>query len=155
MGSSSQRMKADNKRAGKKGSLPKDQQFVQLINAFRQEPAWLALNYGPRCLYIEIKALHTGFNNGRIMCSVWHAVTMLGCSHSSAGRFLKELRDKGFIVEMKHGILGVDGYGAGTLWRLTELGCPGVNDSRPTKDYRNWRPAEKQNPVPKIGTECP
>ncbi len=43
MGSSPQRMKADNKRSGKKGSPPKDQQFVQLINAFRAEPAWLAL----------------------------------------------------------------------------------------------------------------
>ena len=46
MGSSPQRMKADNKRAGKKGSLPKDQQFVQLINSFRQESAWLALSLG-------------------------------------------------------------------------------------------------------------
>ena len=147
MGSSPQRMKADNKRAGKKGSLPKDQQFVQLINSFRQEPAWLALSYGTRCLYIEIKGLHTGFNNGRIMCSVRHAVTMLRCSNSSAERFLKELQTKGFIVEMKRGVLGIDGHGAGTLWRLTELGCTGVNDNRPTKDYRNWKPA-KTKPRP-------
>ncbi len=173
MGSSSQRMKADNKRAGKKGSLPKDQQFVQMINSFRQEPAWRALNYGARCLYIEIKSLHTGLNNGRIMCSVRHAVALLQCSHSSAERFLKELQDKGFIVEMKRGVLGVDGHGAGTLWRLTELGCPSVDDNRPTKNYRNWKPAKNKTPslksgrsvpkigtgfaegVPKIGTGCP
>ena len=50
----------DNLRARncKKATLPKDQQFVQLINSFRQEPAWLALSFGARCLYIELKALY-------------------------------------------------------------------------------------------------
>ena len=85
MGSSAQRMKADNKQArkGKKGSLPKDQQFVQLFNAFRQEPAWLALTYGARCAYVEVKAEHNGQNNGRIMCSVRFLQDRLGCSLSS------------------------------------------------------------------------
>ena len=139
MGSSAQRMKADNKRAGKKGSLPKGQQFVQLFNAFRQEPAWLALTYGARCAYVEIKAQYNGQNNGRIMCSVRFLQDRLGCSLSSAERFLKELQTHGFIVKTAPGFLGVDGQGSGATWRITELGCMG---DRQTKDYRNYQPGK-------------
>lgn len=104
MGSSAQRMKADNKRAGKKGSLPKGQQFVQMFNAFRAEPAWLALSFGARCLYVEIKALYNGHNNnGRIMCSARFAANTLGCSKNSVTGYFRDLQAKGFIVETKGG----------------------------------------------------
>lgn len=144
MGSSAQRMRADNKQAPKKkkGTLPKDQQFVQLINSFRQEPAWLALSFGARCLYIELKALCNGYNNGRIACSVRLAASLVSCADSSAARYLRELQDQGFIVEMQRGYLGSEGRGQASFWRLTELGCYG---DRPTKDYRNWSP-EKTKP---------
>ncbi len=137
MGSSQQRMKADNKRAGKKGSLPKDQQFVQLINAFRAEPAWLASSFGARCLYIEIKAAYTGMNNGRLMASARFAAKTLRCNKDTASGYFRELQDKGFIIKTRGGHLGVEGRGHGRLWRLTELGFMG---EQPTKDYKNWRP---------------
>ena len=143
MGSSAQRMKADNKRAGKKGSLPKDQQFVQLINAFRQEPAWLALSFGARCLYVEIKAIYNGQNNGRIMCSVRHAARIVGSTPKSAEKFLREIQGHGFIVETTPGALGVEGKGKGKLWRLTELGFMG---DQPTKNYRDWKPQKNKTP---------
>ena len=143
MGSSQQRMKADNKRAGKKGSLPKDQQFVQLINAFRQEPAWLALSFGARCLYVEIKAIYNGSNNGRIMCSVRHGAEQISSTRKSAEKFLRELQDHGFIVETAPGALGVEGKGTGRLWRLTELGFMG---EQPTKNYRDWTPPKNRTP---------
>ena len=146
MGSSPQRMKADNKRAGKKGSLPRDQQFVQLINSFRQEPAYRALSYGARCLYTELRAAYNKFNNGKIMCSGGHAANLIGCAKSSAVKYLGELKRHGFIVEMKRGSIGIDGYGQGTFWRLTELGCAGVNNGRPTKDYQNWKPEKNKSP---------
>ncbi len=162
MGSSPQRMKADNKRAGKKGSLPKDQQFVQLINSFRQEPAYRALSYGARCLYTELRAAYNKFNNGKIMCSGGHAANLIGCAKSSAVKYLGELNLHGFIVETRRGSIGTDGHGQGTLWRLTELGCPGVNNGMPTKDYRNWRPGKNKTPyrnsvqgIPKIGAPTP
>ncbi len=156
MGTSAQRMKADSKRAGKKGSLPKDQQFVQLINAFRQEPAWLALSFGARCLYVEMKALYNGTNNGRLMCSARFAAEALGCSKNSLTGYFRDLQDKGFIVETKGGSLGTEGRGHGRLWRLTELGFMG---DMPTKNYREWKPAKNKRlyqvlgqGVPKVGT---
>ncbi len=148
MGSSPQRMKADNKRSGKKGSLPKDQQFVQLINAFRAEPAWLALSFGARCLYVEIKAIYNGQNNGRIMCSIRHGAEMIGSTRKSAEKFLRELQDHGFIVETAPGFLGVNGKGKGKLWRLTEIGFMG---DRPTKDYKEWTPQKNRTPSYLVG----
>jgi hypothetical protein len=138
-------MKADNKRARKKGSLPNDQQFVQMINSFRQEPAWLALSFGARCLYVEIKAIYNGQNNGRIMCSIRHGAEMISSTRRSAERFLRELQDHGFIVETAPGFLGVNGKGKGRLWRLTELGFMG---ERPTKNYRDWQPQKNRTPSP-------
>ena len=152
MGSSAQRMKADNKRAGKKGSLPKDQQFVQLINAFRAEPAWLALSFGARCLYVELKALYNGNNNGRIMCSARFAALALGCSKNNLTGYFRDLQDKGFIVETKGGSLGSEGRGHGRLWRLTELGFMG---DRPTKNYRDWKPAKNKSLSQVLGRSVP
>jgi len=146
MGSSQQRMRADKKRARaqrNKGALPKDMQFVQLINAFRQEPAWLALSFGARLLYVEIKALYNGYNNGRIMCSARHAADAIGCNKSTVAGYFRDLQEKGFIVMSKGGFLGLGGRGQGRLWRLTEIGFMG---ERPTKDYRNWKP-EKTKPL--------
>ena len=140
MGSSAQRIREDNKRAHKKGSLPKDQQFVQLINAFRQAPAWLALSFGARCLYVEMKALCNGYNNGRIACSVRHAASLIGCADSTAAKYFRELQDMGFIVEMQRGYLSAEGHGQASLWRLTELGFVGINNGRPTKNYLQWQP---------------
>ena len=170
MGSSAQRMKADNKRAGKRGSLPKDQQFVQLINNFRAEPAWLALSFGARCLYVEMKALYNGNNNGRLMCSARFAAEALGCSKNNLTGYFRDLQDKGFIIETKGGSLGSEGRGHGRLWLLTELGFMG---DMPTKNYREWKPAKNKSlyqvlgqgvpssrtvsteGVPKVGTGCP
>ncbi len=120
MGSSAQRMKADNKRAGrgKKGSPPNNQKFVQLFNHLRTEPAWLALSFGARCLYIEMKALYNSYNNGRIMVSTRFAAQALSCNKDSVTGYFRELQDKGFIVETRGGCLGLNGRGHGRLWRL-------------------------------------
>ena len=142
MGSSAERMKTDSRRVGKKGSLPKDELFVRMINSFRQEPAWLALSFGARCLYVELKSQYNGYNNnGRLMCSARFAAKALGCSKNSVTVYFKELEEMGFIVKTKGGSLGSDGHGQGRLWRLTELGFMG---DRPTKDYRNWKPEKNK-----------
>jgi hypothetical protein len=153
MGSSAQRGRADNKRAGKKGTLPKDQLFVLLINAFRQEPAWRDLSFGARSLYVELKALYNGYNNnGRLMCSARYAAQTLGCSKNSVTGYFKELQANGFIVETQGGYLGVDGRGQGRLWRLTELGFMG---DMPTKEYKNWVPPKNKLPYQDLGQRVP
>ena len=130
-----------------KPSLPKPAQFVQLINAFRAEPAWRALSCPARLVYVEIKSLYNGQNNGRLMASVRWLVLETGISKSAVERALRDLQEHGFIVAMRGGYLGSEGKAQGTLWRLTELGHAG---DQPTKDYRNWRPKNK-SPSPQRG----
>lgn len=151
MGSSAQRMRDDNKRArknSKKGTLPKDQQFVQIINAFRKEPAWMALSFGARCLYIELKAEYNGSNNGRIMCSARYAAKALGCNKDSVTGYFRELQEYGFIVMTGGGVLGSDGRGTARCWRLTELGFMG---DQPTREYKSWHPKKNKIPSQKLG----
>ena len=130
----------------KRSKLPWESCHVELINGFRQEAAWKALNASARVVYVELKSLYNGFNNGRVMASERHLAEMSAFSKNTVSRALEALQDAGFIVEMQRGIIGVDGKGTGTLWRLTELGCLG---ERPTKDYRKQQP-KNRIPGPKL-----
>lgn len=166
----SQFARHDNKMKREQGGVPLESRFVQVINSFRREPAWMALSMTARVAYIEIKSRFNGYdNNGRILVSVRWLAEELGCGKNTAHKAIRDLEEKGFIVRMGGGGIGLDGVGSGTLWRLTELGYMG---DRPTQDYRNWRPKNKSpSPkrgqsvpktgilsevgVPKSGTECP
>ena len=156
-------------RSRNRPGLPKPAQFVQLINAFRAEPAWRALSCPARLVYVEIKSLYNGQNNGRLMASVRWLAQEVGISKGAVERGLRDLQEHGFIVPMRGGYLGCDGKAQGTLWRLTEMGHAG---DRPTQDYRNWRPKNKSPShekgqrvprkgtlsgagVPREGTRCP
>ena len=130
----------------KKTRLPWESCHVELINGFRQEAAWKALNASARLVYIELKSLYNSFNNGKVMASERHLAAMTGFSKNTVSRALETLQGGGFIVEMRRGTIGVDGKGAGSLWRLTELGCLG---ERPTKDYRTSQP-KNRIPGPKL-----
>lgn len=127
------------------------QPFVSVLKSTLQEPAWKVLPYGARCLYITLKSFYVGSNNGRLYLSVRKAADELGASSNSAERWFRNLVDHGFIVRTAGGFLGAEGKGTATYWRLTELGC---NGEQPTRDYKEW-PNLKQNPVPKIATDCP
>ena len=127
-------------RRSKRPPLPKGEQFVQLINDFRSEPAWRALSCTARVVYVEIKSLYNKQNNGRLMASVRWLADETGISKGAVEKALRDLQEHGFIVQMQGGYLGPEGKGQGTLWRLTEVG---YLDERPTKDYRNWQPKSK------------
>lgn len=150
MGSHAERVKAAEREAksrrGKKtGTLPWESRHVQLVNGFRQERAWKALRASSRIVYIEIKAQYNGYNNGRIMASERFLAARTGLAKNTVSRALEELQEKGFLVETKQGALGAEGKGHGSCWRLTEIGQPGLNGGRPTRDFKDWRP-EKRNP---------
>ena len=109
----------------KKTRLPWESCRVEINNGFRQERAWKALNASARVVYVELKSLFNGFNNGKVMASERHLAGLTGFSKNTVSRSLEALHDAGFIVEMKRGVIGVEGKGTGSLWRLTELGCLG------------------------------
>ena len=114
---------ADHNKKGrsKKTSLPWESRHVELINGFRQEAGWKSLNASARVVYLEMKSLYNGFNNGRIMASERHLAKLTGFTKNTVSRSLETLKDAGFVVEMKRGVMGSDGKGTGSLWRLTEL----------------------------------
>ena len=135
------------------------QPFVQVLKPTLQEPAWKALPYGTRCLYITLKSYYNGDNNGRIYLSVRKAAQELGASPSSTEKWFHRLIQHGFIVPTRGGFLGSNGKGTATSWRLTEIGFMG---EQPTKDYKDWPnvknriPSQKMvHPVPKNGTPRP
>ena len=61
-----------------------DDHFVQIYKTMLDEPAWKALPFGARCLYLELKALYNGTNNGELFLSVRMAASRLGCANKSA-----------------------------------------------------------------------
>lgn len=133
---------ADHNRKGrsKNTRLPWESCHVELINGFRQEAAWRALKASTRVCYVELKSLFNGFNNGKIMASERHLAKLTGFSKNTVSGALDELVAAGFIVQMQRGVLGSDGKGTGSLWRLTELGCLG---ERPSRDYRKAIPKNR------------
>jgi hypothetical protein len=137
-----------------KGRLPP---FVPLDKEMMDSPAWRAMSYGARCLYIHLKRR----NNGRIFLSERDAQEEMGCTHrDSIRRWFRENQHYGFIVMTEPGCLGVDGKGKAPHWRLTEAECSGGRNGNtwmlPTKDYLKWdgtkfRDDQKQNPGPESG----
>ncbi len=97
--------KADHKGRSKGATQP----FVQVLKPTLQEPAWKALPYGARCLYITLKSFFTGSNNGRLYLSVRKAADELGASSTSTERWFQDLIKHGFIVPTAGGFLGAEG----------------------------------------------
>ncbi|WP_062225690.1 helix-turn-helix domain-containing protein [Aureimonas frigidaquae] len=137
-----------------------NQPFVSVLKPTMQEPAWKALSYGARCLYIVVKSYYNGRNNGRIYLGVRRAAADMGASRSSTEVWFRELQEHGFLRITQAAHLGIDGNAMATFWRLTELGYMG---EQPTRDYRGWTPppTKKKTPhrksgqtVTEIGTGC-
>jgi hypothetical protein len=125
-----------------KGRLPP---FVPLDQEMMRSPAWRAMSYGARCLYVHLK-WRWSFkqrNNGRIFLSQRDAQEEIGCTNrDSISRWFRELQHYGFIVMTSAGCLGVDGKGKAPHWRLTEEEWPGGRNGNtwmlPTKNYLKW-----------------
>src|SRR4051812_46046049 len=107
--------------------------YVRILKPTLKEPAWMALSFGARSLYVLLKSYYNGKNNGDIYLGVRRAATELGAVRASVCRWYIELEEHGFIRKTKHASLGSDGKGEATHWRLTELGFRG---DQPTRDFK-------------------
>ena len=114
--------------------------FIMLFNSMADTAAWRSLKPAPRALYFEIKRQYNGHNNGRVLLSYRDAAQRLNCSYNSVGGYFTALEQRGFIVCMQRPHLGPSGVGQTSHWRLTEYECEGT---RPTHDYKAWKPTEK------------
>jgi len=118
---------------------------VQLYEFMMKSAAWEDLTPVERQLYVELKRVYDGRNNGRIALSCRDAGDRLQIGKSSAARAFEKLQSNGFIAVAKQGAFSVK-LKVATEWRLTEYKCD-VTGELPTREWQNWRP-EKQNTVP-------
>jgi hypothetical protein len=117
-----------------KGRLP---DFVPVFRETMNCPAWKALSFGARALYIAIKARKAPKKNCAYL-SYRNALKDLGRrSHKKIAEWFSELQHYGFIVLEKHGSLGVDGKGKSPLWRIAELPNEFTGELA-TKEFLKW-----------------
>ena len=109
---------------------------VQIHHALMDEPAFRALSATAQALYVHLKRYFNGQNNGEIYLSVRKAAALLNVSKNTASKHFRELEDKGFIVAVEVGRLGIDGAGKASKWRLTEIAFRGLPA---TRDFKNWQ----------------
>ncbi len=112
-------------------------------------PAYRHLSCYGRALLVEVIYRHNGENNGLILMSVREAADRLGIAPNTAWKALTELQDKGFIRTAKAGSFTLKQRHS-TEWTLTMFA---VGDIKPTKDFMNWKPPEKQITVSPRATD--
>ena len=115
---------------------------VQLQEWFQATEAWATLQPGPRALYVELKRLYNGNNNGKLFLSHRDAAEALNVHRNTVGPWFKELERRGIICMTKGPHLGSEGHGKAAQWALCEMP---THDGKPSDhSFRSW--TEKKKP---------
>jgi hypothetical protein len=124
--------------------------FVAMPIAILDAPAWRALDFIARTLWIELrrKLRNDGLNNGKIWLSCRDAAERIGGNKDTIARRYAELEHYGFLRKTTEGFLGVDGCGIAPHYRFTDL-AHGTHPA--TRDYEKWDGAIFENPPRKSG----
>jgi DNA-binding MarR family transcriptional regulator len=125
------RRKANN--AGRNTGI---ERYVSLSYWLLDSAAYRALSVAARALYVELKMLYNGGNNGKIFLSVRDAAKRIHASKSQAAKAYHELEAKGFIKARQRGDFNWKAKRA-TTWVLTEYEFAGA---LATKDFMHWGP---------------
>ena len=96
-------------------------QFTPILHETMDSPAWKQLSHPAKWLYVLLKKRHMSGRNTAWL-SFCDAGKELRASHRKVATLFAELVHYGFIIKVRHGVLGVEGKGVATVWRLTELG---------------------------------
>jgi hypothetical protein len=127
--------------------------FVPLPLVILDAPAWRAMDFIARALWIELrrKLRNDGLNNGKVWLACRPAAKALGANKETIAYRYAELEHYGFLRKTTEGFLGVDGRGIAPHWRFTDL-AHGTHP--PTRDFEKWdgelfvyTPRRRQNPV--------
>ena len=114
--------------------------WVMLEHYLLATPAWRALSSNARSLYVDLKRLYNGKNNGELTMSSREAGELLNATHHTGARTLAELEEHGFIaITAKSNFTRK--VKLATQYRLTEKrdDRPGL-EGPPTKEFLKWRP---------------
>jgi hypothetical protein len=115
------------------------ERYVMLRYWLLNSLAWRSLTGNARALYVEIARRYNGSNNGRISYSTREAGRSLHVSLCTAGRLLRILQDRGFIVCTKRGAFSLKTTKDASEWALMEYDCDHP-PAHATKDFMRWQP---------------
>ena len=118
--------------------------WVSVTRSLLDQPAWKAMSFGARALYIALKRYYNTKidNNGKIYLSCRDACEALGTrSTRSIVRWFTELEFYGFIVKKTKGcLLWVTDRARGGRWAA---GC--VPNAPGASWFPSWRHSEKSS----------
>ena len=106
--------------------------FIETVKS----PAWLAISYDARSLYVQLKQRYNRKEQKAVYLSRRTAAKELGANKDTIGVLYRELRHFGFIVQVQAARFG--GKGEAARYRLADepyLGQP------PGMDFTRWRGA--------------
>ena len=93
------------------------------------------LSAGARAVYVELAANYNTRMENADYLSVRTGAKRLNVDKGTIVKWLRELQHYGFIVLIRGGTIGIEGYGLAQTFRLTDRPFAG---SRPTFDFLNW-----------------
>lgn len=123
---------------GRRRPTGRSRHWVMLEHYLLASPAWRSLSTNAKALYVDLKRLYNGMNNGELAMSSRDAGDLLNASHHTGARALTELQEHGFIaITAKSNFTRK--VKLATLYRLTELrdDRPG-HEAPPTKEFMKW-----------------
>jgi hypothetical protein len=130
----------------------KDRYFV-LHHYMLKTDAWKSLSAAARAVYLQLGFRYNGANNGKLAFSVRDAAGECNLDKGTASRAFKELVDRGFIEETRHGGLSKKTRIA-SEWRLTAFKCDLTGSlktcafmQRGGSEYSSHAP-QKRGPLP-------
>ena len=143
--------KPKRRRVDKTGRSAPLTKFAAIQLWMMQSPAWQAIGPYERTILVELNGLYNGRNNGELFLSCREAARRCNMDKDRANKAFKKLRELGFI-RYRTEDLGHFSARNAQCWILTEFPFLG---REPTKDFMNWRPAEKSKSRPDKGTARP
>jgi hypothetical protein len=109
--------------------------FVALLKDTLRTPAWKALSFGARSLYVVLKwRYNLNLMNG-VYVTTRVAADELGSGRNTVQPWFHELEHYGFIVMISPAHHAVGGHGKAPHWRLTDVPYDG---KEPTRDFLCW-----------------
>ena len=120
--------------------------FVLLTRFMVGHASWLDLDPKARCIYIELRRLYCGTNNGELWLSCRDAAKVAKCGKSTASIMFKQLEAHGYIKPSGKGHFGNK---HASRWILTNELYDGIK----TDEWVHW--SKKKNNSPSDRTDSP
>jgi hypothetical protein len=134
-------------KSNRKGRSKGDGRFVRLGYAILESEAWKYLTPAERSVYLNIRFLYSGFNNGSIGLGSRAAAKWSNINKDTAARCLKRLLEVGLIERTRPAGFSCK-VRLAPEWRLTDIKCD-LTNQLPSRAYQSWRPPLEKSTVSK------